>query len=98
MTYPEHMIELSTNTKPHKPRHAVYRVNVYANMPDVLHEGDLITLIGEVIGAEGKAVGLQWQVYDGRAWTDVPGATEPAYSFRATQHNINLSWRLSISV
>lgn len=98
MTYPEQVIELSANTRPRKLGHDVYRVNVYANIPDVLYEGDLVTLTGEVIGVEGKVVGFQWQVDDGGTWTNVPGATAPAYSFRATQHNINLSWRLSITV
>lgn len=72
------------------------RVNVYSTLSDIVHEGDIITITGELIGYDDMVVGLQWQVEEGFGWKDVPGATALTHSFVATQDTINLSWRLCV--
>lgn len=84
------------SAQPNRTGLLAYRVNVYADMPLVLHTGDMITMIGEVIGFETGEIDFQWQVYDDGAWWDVPGATESTHCFEATQESINRSWRLSV--
>lgn len=97
MVHPEQSVQNVDDTQPLSTRTARYRVNIYANMPRVVYEGDLITLTGEVIGFENRAFDLQWQIDDGGIWKDVPGATEPTCCFRASQSTINLSWRLYVT-
>lgn len=97
MIQPRHTAEELSFAQPCRTKHIGLRVNIYADMPHALQEGDMITLTGEVIGLENREVDLQWQVDDGGTWKDVPGATGLTYSFEATQQSVNLSWRLSVT-
>ncbi|MDL2318044.1 hypothetical protein LJC74_02985 [Eubacteriales bacterium OttesenSCG-928-A19] len=73
-------------------------VNIYSDMGAVVHEGDIITLTGEVNGFSSLDISLQWQYDNGMSWTDVPGANKLTHAFVATAETINYSWRLSVDV
>lgn len=87
-----------TQTRKSSAKLAERSVNIYSDMGDLVHEGDMITITGELIGFEGVDVDLQWQLDDGFFWVDVPDATGLTYSFEATEASINYSWRLSVTV
>ena len=71
-------------------------VNIYSDMGDVVREGDVITLTGELIGFGDADVSLQWQYDDGFMWVDVIGANHVTHTFVATSETVNYSWRLSV--
>lgn len=73
-------------------------VNIYSDMGDIVREGDVITLTGELIGFHNEGVALQWQYDDGFFWVDVAGANSLTHSFIATAETVNYSWRLSVVV
>lgn len=73
-------------------------VNIYSDMGDVVREGDIITLTGELVGFGNAEVELQWQFDNGMTWTDVPGANRVTHAFVATAETIDYSWRLSVNV
>lgn len=73
-------------------------VNIYSDMGAVVHEGDIITLTGEVNGFSSSDISLQWQYDNGMSWTDVPGANKLTHAFVATGETINYSWRLSVNI
>lgn len=73
-------------------------VNIYSDMGDIVREGDIITMTGELIGFTKVEVELQWQYDNGMTWTDVPGANSMKHSFVATAETIDYSWRLSVTV
>lgn len=84
--------------KPGLPLLAKRSVNVYSDMGNVVREGDIITLTGELVGFENADVqNLQWQFDDGMFWVDVPGANDLTHAFVATPETINYSWRLSVT-
>lgn len=72
-------------------------VNIYSDMGDIVREGDIITLTGELVGFGASIFTLQWQYDDGMYWRDVEGANGLTHSFIATGETINYSWRLSVS-
>lgn len=73
-------------------------VNIYSDMGDYVHEGDIITLTGELVGFDSIEVTLQWQFDNGTSWVDVPGANKPTHSFVATPETVDYSWRLSVVI
>lgn len=101
--FEEQMIEeMETRNQPHKSRSkallADRSVNIYSDMADIVREGDIITLTGELVGFENADVALQWQYDDGLYWIDVPGANSCTHAFAATAETINYSWRLSVMI
>lgn len=73
-------------------------VNIYSDMGNVIREGDVITMTGELVGFGDQDVSLQWQYDDGYTWMDVPGANTLRHAFVATPETINYSWRISVNV
>lgn len=97
MIRPQQSISPTGPVPPQRKRGNGYRVNIRLDAPQTLCEGDAVTLTAEIIGLEGTAVDLQWQVYRDGAWENVPGATGLTCTFFATEESINLSWRLAVT-
>ncbi len=67
--------------------------------PDVVIEGEIITLYSRLTGFDDVEVHYQWQVDrgEGAGWEDVEGANGPEHSFVARKDTILYSWRLTIT-
>ena len=76
------------------------KVQIKSSRPDVVIEGEIITLYSRLTGFDDVEVHYQWQVDrgDGNGWVDVEGATGATHSFVARPDTILYNWRLLITV
>lgn len=96
-TSPEGTTE--ANTEPETEPMPERKVQIKSSRPDVVIEGEIITLYSRLTGFDDVEVHYQWQVDrgDGAGWEDVEGATGPEHSFVARKDTILYSWRLTIT-
>lgn len=86
------------NTEPESEPMPERKVQIKSSRPDVVIEGEIITLYSRLTGFDDVEVHYQWQVDrgEGAGWEDVEGATGPEHSFVARKDTILYSWRLTI--
>ena len=96
-TSPEGTAE--TNTEPEPEPMPERKVQIKSSRPDVVIEGEIITLYSRLTGFDDVEVHYQWQVDrgEGAGWEDVEGANGPEHSFVARKDTILYSWRLTIT-
>ena len=86
------------NTEPESEPMPERKVQIKSSRPDVVIEGEIITLYSRLTGFDDVEVHYQWQVDrgEGAGWEDVEGANGPEHSFVARKDTILYSWRLTI--
>ena len=96
-TSPEGTAE--ANTEPETEPMPERKVQIKSSRPDVVIEGEIITLYSRLTGFDDVEVHYQWQVDrgEGAGWEDVEGANGPEHSFVARKDTILYSWRLTIT-
>lgn len=74
-------------------------VVIYRDFGPVITNGELVNVVGELIGFEGCNVFLQWQYRDeNNKWVNIDGANSLLYQFEASQQTINREYRLGVTV